>query len=79
MKSKLFLIGLLFAVAAQAENLAQYVNPVIGTGDHGHVFLGASVPFGMVNAGPNQIEMGWDCAPAITKVARKSSALPRCT
>jgi len=36
------------------------VDPKIGTGDHGHVFMGANVPFGMVNAGPTQIEMGWD-------------------
>ncbi len=45
---------------ASGENYAQYVNPMIGTGDHGHVFLGASVPFGMVNAGPTQYERGWD-------------------
>ena len=37
-----------------------YVDPRIGTGDHGHVFIGANVPFGMVNAGPTQIEEGWD-------------------
>ena len=60
MKSKFFLLGLMFAVTAQAENFAEYVNPVIGTGDHGHVFVGANVPFGMVNAGPTQIETGWD-------------------
>ena len=52
MKSKFLLIGLLFAAAAQAEDYVQYVNPAIGTGDHGHVFVGANVPFGMVNAGP---------------------------
>ena len=58
MKSKFFLLGLMFAVTVQAENFAKYVNPVIGTGDHGHVFVGANVPFGMVNAGPTQIETG---------------------
>lgn len=43
-----------------AQSLTQYVDPYIGTGDHGHVFLGANVPFGMINAGPTQIEEGWD-------------------
>ncbi len=39
---------------------AQYVDPFIGTGDHGHVFLGANVPFGMVQLGPSQRVKGWD-------------------
>ena len=42
------------------ENLTQYVDPYIGTGDHGHVFLGANVPFGMVQLGPTNISEGWD-------------------
>ncbi|MCF0195836.1 MAG: glycoside hydrolase family 92 protein [Bacteroidaceae bacterium] len=54
----LFLLGACLQVGAQ--QLGSYVNPMIGTGDHGHVFLGANVPFGMVNAGPTQIEQGWD-------------------
>lgn len=37
-----------------------YVDPFIGTGDHGHVFLGANVPFGMVQLGPSQYVKGWD-------------------
>lgn len=41
-------------------NLTQYVDPYIGTGDHGHVFMGASVPFGMVQLGPTNITEGWD-------------------
>ena len=74
MKRKVILLGLLLAAMTQVEgraadaqtgasasdNLAQYVDPKIGTGDHGHVFMGANVPFGMVNAGPTQIETGWD-------------------
>ena len=51
---------LLCAPLAWAQELTQYVDPRIGTGDHGHVFMGANVPFGMVNAGPTQLEMGWD-------------------
>lgn len=40
--------------------LTQYVNPYIGTGGHGHVFLGANVPFGLVQLGPTQHTQGWD-------------------
>lgn len=40
--------------------LTQYVDPYIGTGDHGHVFLGANVPFGLVQLGPMNISQGWD-------------------
>ncbi len=43
-----------------AQRLVQYVDPMIGTADHGHVFVGAHVPFGMVNVGPTQLETGWD-------------------
>ena len=44
----------------ELQNLTQYVDPYIGTGDHGHVFLGANVPFGMVQLGPTNITEGWD-------------------
>ena len=37
-----------------------WVNPFIGTGGHGHVFLGANVPFGFVQLGPTQHNQGWD-------------------
>jgi len=37
-----------------------YVDPYIGTGGHGHVFLGASVPYGAVQVGPTNIVKGWD-------------------
>ena len=36
------------------------VDPLIGTGGHGHVFVGASVPHGMVQLGPNNLSKGWD-------------------
>ncbi|MDH6311226.1 putative alpha-1,2-mannosidase [Dysgonomonas sp. PFB1-18] len=45
---------------SSSENLTQYVDPYIGTGDHGHVFVGANVPFGMVQLGPTNITAGWD-------------------
>lgn len=43
-----------------AQSLTDFVDPTIGTGDHGHVFIGANVPFGMVQAGPTQIQSDWD-------------------
>jgi len=42
------------------QNLTQYVDPYIGTGDHGHVFMGANVPFGLVQLGPSNIPQTWD-------------------
>lgn len=42
------------------QSLTQYVNPYIGSGGHGHVFVGASVPFGAVQLGPTNIFKGWD-------------------
>ncbi|WP_029905268.1 GH92 family glycosyl hydrolase [Prevotella sp. 10(H)] len=44
----------------ESLNLTQYVDPYIGTGDHGHVFMGADVPFGLVQLGPTNITGGWD-------------------
>ena len=40
--------------------LTRYVDPRIGSGGHGHVFVGASVPFGMVQLGPTSITQEWD-------------------
>ena len=42
------------------QRYTQYVNPLIGTGGHGHVFLGANVPFGYVQLGPTEPTRGWD-------------------
>ena len=58
---KLLLCLLLFSYnIAGAQSLTQYVDPFIGTGFHGHVFLGANVPFGAVQLGPVNISKGWD-------------------
>lgn len=40
--------------------LTRHVDPLIGTGAHGHVFVGANVPFGMVQLGPTSIPQTWD-------------------
>jgi len=37
-----------------------YVDTYIGTGGHGHTFLGVSMPFGAVQLGPSNINKGWD-------------------
>jgi predicted alpha-1,2-mannosidase len=56
----LTILLLMVGPAAKADNLTQYVDPFIGTGGHGHVFLGANVPFGLVQLGPNLPDRGWD-------------------
>lgn len=39
---------------------AAWVDPRIGSGFHGHVFVGANVPNGLVQVGMTQISKGWD-------------------
>lgn len=56
----LVLAGFSMSVSAAQDSFTQFVNPYIGTGGHGHVFLGANVPFGAVQLGPTQITRGWD-------------------
>lgn len=41
-------------------NPVAYVDPYIGTGGHGHTFLGVTAPFEAVQIGPNNINKGWD-------------------
>lgn len=53
-------LGLLLLVVSCGKPLTQYVDPMIGTGGHGHVFLGANVPFGFVQLGPTEPNRGWD-------------------
>ena len=47
-------------VRTEAGEYTLYVDPFIGTGYHGHVFLGANVPFGGVQTGPVNYVKGWD-------------------
>ena len=43
------------------QNFQQFVNPIIGTGGHGHTFPGATLPFGMVQLSPDtRIDGSWD-------------------
>jgi len=62
----LLLCSFLFAqLSAQVQkdptrSFTQFVDPFIGTGFHGHVFMGANVPFGAVQLGPVNLSEGWD-------------------
>ncbi len=48
------------APAPDSDNPTRWVDPKIGTGGHGHVFVGANVPFGLVQVGPTSIPQSWD-------------------
>lgn len=48
------------APAQTAERLTANVNPFIGTGGHGHTYPGPSLPFGMIQPGPDTRLTGWD-------------------
>ncbi len=52
-------LSVLLPLCVCAGQLTRLVNPFIGTGGHGHVFLGANVPFGLVQLGPTQHNQGW--------------------
>ena len=61
------IIALLALVACSTQpkaeyvtDAAQYVDPFIGTGGHGHTFPGATVPFGMVQFSPDTRMNDWD-------------------
>ncbi len=61
----IFLFGISCTSEKPAESqpqidYTQWVNPFIGSDYHGHVFVGANVPFGAVQLGPNNPTQGWD-------------------
>ncbi|MBX9901564.1 MAG: hypothetical protein K2Y28_12350, partial [Burkholderiaceae bacterium] len=78
------IIALLFSLGVVHDALAknadgsrtrsntQWVDPLIGTDGTGHVFPGASVPFGMVAPGPDQASGGWDYTSGYQYKARKT-------
>ena len=43
-----------------AKSPVDYVDPFIGTGEHGHTFPGAAFPFGMIQLSPDNGISGWD-------------------
>ena len=65
MKKIIYLIFAIIFISCAAffksdEKLINYVDPFIGSGGHGHVFVGANVPFGGVQVGPTNFNKGWD-------------------
>ena len=70
MKNSIHIISLALLSAAtvactagsdrQTRDLASYVNPMIGTGGHGHTFPGAVTPHGMIQPSPDTRIDGWD-------------------
>lgn len=51
---------LFFSKFSIAQQLTKFVDPFLGTGGHGHVYPGATVPFGMVQLSPDNGVEGWD-------------------
>ena len=65
MKKIIYIIFAIIFISCAAffksdEKLINYVDPFIGSGGHGHVFVGANVPFGGVQVGPTNFNKGWD-------------------
>ena len=64
MKSRILLLAsslaLLISCVDVQPDFTSFVDPKIGSGGHGHVFVGANVPFGMVQLGPTSIPQDWD-------------------
>lgn len=54
--------SLLITVLAVATSFAQsqYVNPFVGTAEHGHTYPGAILPFGAIQLSPDTRLDGWD-------------------
>lgn len=70
MKAKLYIASILLGLVSLScertdsgindVDYVSFVEPLIGSGGHGHVFVGASVPHGMIQLGPNNQTKGWD-------------------
>ena len=69
MKKRLGILGmmagcLLLGAGCSQENVGQdyarYVNPMVGTGGHGHTYPGAVVPHGMIQPSPDTRIFQWD-------------------
>lgn len=58
--SVLYMAGSCSVAPGNTGSLTACVDTGIGTGGHGHVFVGANVPFGMVQLGPTSIPQEWD-------------------
>ncbi len=64
---KILSFVLLFIAAAllcsqkpDSIRLTSFVDPMIGTADHGHTYPGAAYPFGQIQLSPDNGKQGWD-------------------
>ncbi len=63
MKIKIFILislAIITTGCSHKKSAIDYVNPLIGTGGHGHTYPGTTVPFGMVQLSPDTRLEGWD-------------------
>jgi predicted alpha-1,2-mannosidase len=65
MKTIILLLLLCIAIQLQAQKQDKpdplhFVNPFIGTAQHGHTYPGATAPFGMIQLSPDNGMEGWD-------------------
>lgn len=59
-KALLGLFALSTIACSKPEKPAQWVNPFIGTGGHGHTYPGVAAPFGFMQLSPDTRLEGWD-------------------
>lgn len=60
MKKSISVITLLIAFALSCVAQSEYVNPFVGTAEHGHTYPGAILPFGAIQVSPDTRLNGWD-------------------
>lgn len=55
-----YFIAFVIFVACSPVDYTEHVDPLIGSSSHGHVFVGVSRPFGMIQVGPVNYKTEWD-------------------
>lgn len=60
MKRFFTLFFILIVISGSAQNNIDFVNVFIGTDGTGHTFPGPSMPFGLVQPGPDNCDNGWN-------------------
>jgi predicted alpha-1,2-mannosidase len=59
-KKIFYCLLIVFNININAQSNSKYVNTFIGTDGTGHTFPGPSLPFGMVQPGPDNNTVGWN-------------------
>ena len=60
MKKTTLILFALVVAALVGNAQSQYVNPFVGTDEHGHTYPGAILPFGAIQLSPDTRLEGWD-------------------